>query len=172
QAEQSLYEGNQTCTECHLYDQPPDRVRLRKGQAPEFKVLGPGVPSVWFPHAAFDHSAHRAVTCQQCHPQAYETDAKKSKSDDVMLPSIDTCRQCHAPAQRVAGTPRGGARFDCVECHRYHHGDRPEQGVGALAQGALQRVGLENFLQPTGHRSRSPTGAIPARTSKAPPGSP
>jgi hypothetical protein len=152
QAEQGLYQGKQTCTECHLYD-PPEPGPLQKGQVPKFKVLETRVPTVWFPHAVFDHTAHRTVECRQCHEKAYATDAHGSPkpdasttSDDVMLPGIDKCRQCHEPAKLVDGKPRGGVRFDCVECHRYHNGDRPDQGAGALARGARRRVSIEDFL--------------------------
>jgi hypothetical protein len=45
----------------------------------------------------------------------FESDATR----DVLLPSIQTCRQCHGGSDRrvFAGT----ARSDCVECHDYHH---------------------------------------------------
>ena len=51
-------------------------------------------------------------------------EASRTK-DDVMLPGIGTCVECHAPLSHE----RGGARFDCAECHRYHNGDRPLDGL-------------------------------------------
>jgi hypothetical protein len=170
QAEQGLYQGTQTCTECHLYEplKPGEEVRLAKGQAPNFRVRGPGVPPVWLPHAVFDHTAHRTVNCRECHAKAYATGPDASTtSEDVMLPGVDTCRQCHAPAQTVAGKPRGGVRFDCVECHRYHNGDQPAQGVGALAQGALRRGSIEEFLLYNGSPGPAKADGAPARSPAA-----
>jgi hypothetical protein len=62
----------------------------------------------WFPHANFDHDAHRMTTCAECHAAR-----DSEKSADVLMPGIDTCKKCHN------GTS-AGARSDCLECHGYH----------------------------------------------------
>jgi hypothetical protein len=113
-AEKILYQDKTTCKECHEY-YPPNQV------FPE-RIVPPNVPTVWLPHAKFSHTAHRVIECLSCHEGA-----KDSKtSADVLLPGIETCLPCHAPPSRT----RGGARFDCTECHRYHHGDTPLRGLG------------------------------------------
>ena len=71
----------------------------------------------WFPHARFDHHAHRMMKCADCH------DAERStQSSDVLIPTIDKCKKCH-------NATAGKARSDCVECHGYHDhgGDRRDQ---------------------------------------------
>jgi hypothetical protein len=70
--------------------------------------------SSFFKH---DVKEHQALNCQQCHPAA-----QSRQTQDVLLPGIDNCRQCHAP-----GSP---ARFDCIECHRYH----PQESPGGHAR--------------------------------------
>lgn len=170
QAEQVLFVDKQTCTECHDYTtvRPDEAVEVQLGAAPNFTVQKPDIPDVWFPHAVFDHSAHRAVDCRQCHARAYPTNADgapnpevATTSEPVMLPGIETCRKCHAPLQKAAGKVRGGARFDCVECHRYHNGDHPRQGVGALAQDARVEGTIVEFLNRSGPFDRAGTGPAP-----------
>jgi hypothetical protein len=89
------------CQKCHKYD--PD-AKPATG-LPE--VVPPRLPARWLPHSRFDHGPHRPVACVECHKASVS-----SKTDDVLLPGIETCRECHRP--------RGGARTGCVECHRYH----------------------------------------------------
>lgn len=130
-AEKILFQGEQTCKKCHHEDPP--------GQFPPERMVPPNIPEVWFEHALFNHAAHRALTCQACHAEAESS----TTSAAVLLPGIETCRQCHAPVSKSAG----GARHDCVECHRYHHGDRPLEGLGAKARGVepARRLGIEAF---------------------------
>jgi len=102
----------------------------------------PQVPEVWFKHAVFRHAPHRALDCLACHAQAKTS----AVSADVLLPDIDTCFGCHGPQSYGEGKIRGGARFDCTECHRYHHGDSPLQGIGAAKRGVSVKRGIEQFL--------------------------
>jgi hypothetical protein len=70
-----------------------------------------GVRNQWFPHNRFHHESHRMISCSECHPAS-----ASRRTSDVLLPSIDTCRQCHS------GKAGATARTDCVECHTYHPG--------------------------------------------------
>lgn len=115
-----LFSGKTTCNECHYYDNVG-----RAGK--DFRITPTQVPAIWFVHARFDHHAHRALDCLTCHVEA----TKSTKSTSVLLPGIETCKSCHAPAD---GAGKGGARHDCVECHRYHQGDAPVHGLGAWAR--------------------------------------
>ena len=128
-AEKTLYLGKRTCGECHHYEEP--------GLISPKRIVPTKVPTIWFEHAKFDHLPHRSVTCRECHPKAYGTDGSgkmthtgSTLSSDILIPGIDNCLRCHAPSTKSAG----GARFDCVECHRYHNGDNPLQGLGAKAR--------------------------------------
>jgi predicted CXXCH cytochrome family protein len=127
-AERILYKGGdkKTCLECHEYD-------------PEGKKIKPtDVPNVWLRHAYFSHLSHRAVECEACHKEARtSTDAKQ-----ILLPKIEVCKKCHAPP----GRDSGGARTNCTECHRYHNGDEPLQGLGAQKRKPTEPNKIDAFL--------------------------
>jgi predicted CXXCH cytochrome family protein len=112
-AESVLYKSQdkKTCGECHPYDDGKQN------------IISPNVPTVWLPHARFSHLAHRAVDCASCHPRAYDS----TQANEILLPGIEVCKKCHAPAANNSG----GARTNCTECHKYHNGDAPLQGIGA-----------------------------------------
>lgn len=104
------------CGHCHQ-DPPTGEPKL----AP---VLPARIPQVWLQHARFDHAAHRAVECRSCHEKAFADHPDASKgSQDVMIVNREKCLECHSPLS--SDGKRGGARFDCAECHRYHGADHP-----------------------------------------------
>jgi hypothetical protein len=145
EAEKSLYLGSKTCGECHQYD--------GLGAAIPKRIVSPALPEIWFAHAKFNHAAHRAVECTQCHTNA----GTSEKSSDVLVPDIDTCVKCHSPLRSSAGMVQGGARFDCTECHRYHQGSEENhylQGIGAHARDPRQRLGIGDFLRGGFERSK------------------
>jgi predicted CXXCH cytochrome family protein len=79
-------------------------------------------PQGWLSAAQFDHTAHRAVECATCHQTwAQAPFVREAGPEPLNIPGIDTCRICHAPIHQRDGTTVGGARYDCVSCHRYHH---------------------------------------------------
>lgn len=150
-AEKLLYLGKNTCGECH-YDVPA----VTKADPPVL-VLEPlhaiaptNVPQVWFRHARFSHAAHRGVDCRGCHENGVREDGQTKisiteshRADDIFIPGIDICVQCHAPQTNSNGTIRGGARFDCTECHRYHS---PMQGLGTRNRDPSTRRLIDEFL--------------------------
>ncbi|HLJ93222.1 MAG TPA: cytochrome c3 family protein, partial [Gemmataceae bacterium] len=71
------------------------------------RYLPSRIPQVWLSHSRFSHARHRMLRCTECHDAANSSMAK-----DVLLPKIESCRQCH--------NSQIGARADCAECHRYH----------------------------------------------------
>ncbi len=108
--ERLLFDGAGGCRYCHQEKTTP---QTRIEGLPEY--LAPNIPSRWLKHASFNHQSHQMLGCGECHPAQTST-----RSADVLLPGIDTCRKCH-------GTSTGQARADCVECHSYHdHGGRAE----------------------------------------------
>jgi hypothetical protein len=119
-----LTTGKSACGECHVFDTSGGSKRILPLQ----------VKNVWLEHAKFNHVSHRAVDCRACHPNAYAFKpdgiiANPTASEDhstVLIEGIESCRICHSPA--------GGVRFGCSECHLYHHGERPLQGIGAAAR--------------------------------------
>jgi hypothetical protein len=146
QAERYLLSGKTSCGECHYYEQ---------GEAGLPRAIVPtAVKDVWFEHARFNHAAHRAVDCRSCHANAYAVGANgemnsnaSTRHTDVLLPGVENCRSCHAPAGRKAGQPVGGVRHDCTECHSYHNGARPLEGLGAAARDPEHRVDIQRLLE-------------------------
>src|SRR5262249_47838679 len=69
------------------------------------------VTTAWMPKAHFDHSKHRTSECKECHAAE-----KSTKSADVLMPDITTCRKCHA-----GGTPMPErVTSTCISCHDFH----------------------------------------------------
>jgi hypothetical protein len=147
-AEEILYLGKQTCAECHHYEganRHTPKNALKAGLPPKgLRVEPANVPAVWFEHARFDHAAHRALDCLECHKKA----SSSTVSSDVLIPGMDNCVKCHAPRSGSGAQARGGARFDCVECHRYHHGDEPLHGRGSSHRGlgGQKAMTVQDFL--------------------------
>ena len=73
----------------------------------------------WLPHAEFDHQAHQMVECASCHEKANES----RETSDVLIPGVQTCRQCHH-----AGADAAEAR--CFECHSYHDWSKEKPVAG------------------------------------------
>jgi hypothetical protein len=150
-AERILF-GPKKCGECHEYETAgraaiPALERWDPARAVQTRATD--VPEAWLTSAVFDHSAHRAVHCRECHDRAYLDNSRVSRqSSDVLLPSIDICLKCHSPRRPgSAGIDQlGGASFECTECHRYHNGDQPRQGWGASARDAKGKASVRDFL--------------------------
>jgi predicted CXXCH cytochrome family protein len=125
-----LSQGPNACAKCHLFDRPtppaPAPVRTLRAH------------DVWYKHARFTHLAHRSFECKKCHAGAYPeaTDASQppAELETALVPEVTKCQECHGPDRPINGQPTAGARFDCVECHRYHNGEAPLQGIGAAAR--------------------------------------
>ncbi|MGE3808145.1 MAG: hypothetical protein AB7K24_26075 [Gemmataceae bacterium] len=149
QSEMKVFPDKTTCGECHHYEES-------KGLIPQ-AIVRPDVPQFWYQHGTFNHARHRGVDCRVCHPNAFAQKPDGSPNPlaskdatDVLVPGIDNCRQCHAPHYRRDGLQLGGARFDCAECHTYHHRNKPadwKQGIGAAARDPKPTLNLEQFLK-------------------------
>jgi hypothetical protein len=99
-AEQMVFAGANGCIYCHKKDGSRGA-----GNLPQY--LPSQITAVWFPHSVFNHARHRMLDCGECHPAESSSDTK-----DVLVPTIDSCKQCH--------NTQVGAHTDCAECHRYH----------------------------------------------------
>ncbi len=104
EASRLLFEGAGGCRYCHRVaaESSPETDRL-----PRFEL--PQINSRWFPHSVFSHERHRSLDCRQCHAQS----AESRLTSDVLMPTLQSCQQCHNGKTQ-------GARTDCVECHAYH----------------------------------------------------
>jgi hypothetical protein len=130
QLKRYLLDGKTSCGECHHFDRAAGRpVRVQPVRQ----------RSVQFESASFNHATHRAIDCLQCHIDARMADRAVS----VSMPVIGTCQRCHAPASASGG----GARHDCVECHRYHNGDHQHEGPGATRRDPRPRLDIPTLLR-------------------------
>ncbi|MFM2094538.1 MAG: hypothetical protein RIS70_1662 [Planctomycetota bacterium] len=136
QASERFLADAKTCCKCHIED-----VRPGNADATLLPPLRPAsIPATWFRLGHFDHRAHRQSACAECHvmPDAKQREPRpagleSSCADDaingprdhrrVMILGRDKCQECHTPAKRMDG--KGGARWDCAECHHYHGGAPP-----------------------------------------------
>jgi hypothetical protein len=126
------------CTECH-------NLSGNSAKVEDAKVVEPNVPTVWFEHSKFNHKAHRGYSCIECHPNTapaplgkatFSADAIYTGPDQkINIEGVESCRKCHTPTfTRENDRQFGGVRSNCTDCHRYHNGDNPFQGLGAAAR--------------------------------------
>jgi predicted CXXCH cytochrome family protein len=138
---QQLRLGRGGCVECHELT-PASRPLVSLEAASSLDIKPVVVRSLWYQSASFNHATHRALKCRSCHAGASESKDQNS----LLLPNVGPCVSCHAPATTQGGRPRGGAGTSCAECHRYHNGDHPAQGIGAAARRATARMTIDQFL--------------------------
>lgn len=140
----NLFTGNRTCLECHNAEFP----KPTAGVDPRIpaKIVPVSIPALWLTRGKFDHAAHRAVRCADCHPGSYLShDAEKKAAaapyqHPADIPGVANCRQCHAPARVENGLAVGGVRSACTDCHVYHHGSQtPKQPPSSVADFLLGR---------------------------------
>ena len=86
------------CAYCHPVTPSPEG-------APQ--ITAPVIPDRWLIRASFDHSKHFKSACADCHQVE-----RSRETSDILLPSRQTCVQCHSP--------RGGVASSCSTCHGYH----------------------------------------------------
>jgi hypothetical protein len=100
------------CATCH-------EVKANGISAPS--ITRPFMPDRWMVRAHFDHSKHMRLvdsktvpllSCGQCHGAR-----SSSETADIVLPTINTCRECHRPKDQNS---LSGAAHNCSLCHSYH----------------------------------------------------
>jgi hypothetical protein len=144
--------ARKTCAQCHQApplrgaDAPIDhripnyaRRSGRQMYIPEYPPIrvfpGPVIAPAnitlrWLPHAKFSHDAHTGFSCTSCHPKALLS----TESSDVLIPSIETCKTCHAPGPEHAESR-------CFECHTYHDWSKRKEVVPRFTLPALRTGG-------------------------------
>ena len=141
--EQKLPQGRRGCVECHNL-KPPAGPIVNLSSLAALEIERPLMTPVWQQHAIFNHRYHRALACVECHAAA---NTSKENGDQPLLPGIDTCVKCHAPASGSFGASPGGVSTACVECHRYHNGDHPAQNLGAKARRGSMEWTINELLE-------------------------
>ena len=93
------------CAKCH------EPAQIDSGQWTIAPVMA---PRQRLESAEFTHHPHRSQSCDLCHAAQHSDTAR-----DLLLPGIDTCRECHRDPDSHGGLPS-----DCMSCHRMHRADR------------------------------------------------
>ena len=105
---EDLFE-RRACVNCHEVSDSGDE------QMP-WRVEPVRLTDSFFPHANFSHAAHdtELTSCDGCHSASMS-----ESSGDVLIPGIDTCRECHGSgsATRNNSTQTASA---CIMCHSFH----------------------------------------------------
>ncbi len=152
------------CSKCHAgVTDPPESP---KGSA--FAIASPQIPDRWLPRSHFAHGAHEMLSCLACHEKAVSSE----RTQDILLPGIATCRECHAPPSARGSLARVGsalgfrnARGDhsapgsCVTCHAYH----PPANAGG--DGGLS---ISEFLNVSAPRDSAPAAPGVSNSPDAP----
>ena len=145
-ADRILFRSSSGCRYCHTIE----------GSQEAWQIAPTNIAERWFGHSRFSHFSHRlspkpsggrerlpsGENCTECHEFA----RRSTRTEDVLMPSIGKCRECHDPKVN----PKERARFDCVSCHRYHNepgGPRPidRSDLGSINFGVVgpkRRVSL------------------------------
>jgi predicted CXXCH cytochrome family protein len=83
---------------------------------PSWKIAPVRTVNRWMPAARFDHRSHAQAKCTECH------DVTRSKSgNDVAMPGIETCRECHGGSHPQSGK----VTSNCLLCHDFHGSSHP-----------------------------------------------
>ncbi len=103
EAARTLFTGK-ACVTCHSISPPAS------GES-NWRVAPVRVSGIWYVEARFNHAKHETMTCLDCHEGAKVSQA----SNDLLIPGIDNCRECHGGADA-----RGKVASTCIACHAYH----------------------------------------------------
>lgn len=149
-AERRFYEKPGTCALCHTLE-PTGASDGGMGIAPI------QIQDIWVPGSVFSHGSHAPFACIRCHPAAgvfdpeedsaltrpawsepksipYELIAREpttpvSKvSEDILIPDMDVCRECHAGANVWGGKK---VPSPCSMCHPFHVRGNGPMGSGS-----------------------------------------
>jgi len=93
------------CEYCHTVQPAKDGNNL-------LKITPVHLTQHWFPASKFPHAKHQTFKCAECHKEVEHSE----KSSDVAIPTIQSCKQCHAGIQPV----RGKVTSSCISCHSFH----------------------------------------------------
>jgi hypothetical protein len=99
------------CGTCHTFEMPAP------GADPlAWKIRQVVVNPTFLPKARFTHAKHDTMECAGCH-----ADIRTAQLDQVVLPGIESCRNCHVGEAPVTGK----VASTCVSCHDFHQHEMP-----------------------------------------------
>lgn len=140
--EQALYrEPDVACRRCHEMSADDDLLQMNADVLlPPPSIAPPQIPIRWLLNASFDHEKHKSIVdkrfvdpevppgivsaniaCLKCHGSAFTS----VKTSDILLPGIESCRECHGQLSNSA-TASVGVSDTCTMCHSYHRAPRSQ----------------------------------------------
>jgi predicted CXXCH cytochrome family protein len=93
------------CITCHQV------TRNREDIDKPWTIAAVNITDHWLPKNNFTHRQHSNTQCATCHQMT-----TSSKSSDIAIPDITTCRSCHSGANPV----RNKVTSTCESCHGFH----------------------------------------------------
>ncbi len=105
-----------TCVDCHEVE------RGRSATGDETWLVRPvELTRRWLPEARFDHARHGTglTPCGTCHKAE-----QSAAATDILMPDIETCRDCHAGSSTTAEAGNRVAS-GCMSCHAFHRPTQP-----------------------------------------------
>jgi cytochrome c551/c552 len=102
---EDLFE-RRACVTCH-------QVERSEGEGAQWLVKPVRLNENWFSASEFPHARHSQSECVDCHAAEQSTQA-----EDVLIPEIAVCQECHKGQQSSKGLRSG-----CISCHSYHQFD-------------------------------------------------
>lgn len=134
----SLFEKT-SCVVCHEVTRltGAGRVGTPGRDLPQWQIASVTPAHHWLVKSQFSHAKHRVAACSDCHQ------AKKSKAaEDVLMPSITVCRDCHAGQIPVSNK----LTSDCGLCHGFHPKplDAETVKLEKMISSARQQAGLNH----------------------------
>jgi hypothetical protein len=103
-----LFNSKEGCGECHEVTED------QADKAMPWKVKPVTITSHWLRNAAFPHGKHSTEKCTACHDKE-----SSQKSQDIAIPDIKKCRECHVGTKVV----KGKVSSSCEMCHVFHNGE-------------------------------------------------
>lgn len=102
-----------SCVVCHEVsrDGGPGLAATPGQDLPQWKIAPVQVTHTWMPKSVFNHASHASEACTDCHAAQ-----RSDKAEQVLMPQIAVCRDCHAGATPVANK----VTSDCGLCHGFH----------------------------------------------------
>lgn len=125
------------CVVCHEVSRAPAAAHTAATPGrdlPQWTVAPVTAAHPWMPKAKFNHEAHATAECTACHAAPLS-----KKASDVLMPNIESCRDCHSGKDPVANK----VQSDCGLCHGFHlpaHGaPAPRKTTAAVSAAAIQK---------------------------------
>ena len=134
-AAEELFERN-ACNVCHSVKRLTGAGPAGSPGAdlPQWEIAPVPKDHPFMPKSVFNHAAHAMAECSDCHAAA-----SSEKSEDVLMPRISVCRDCHSGATPAPDK----VTSDCGLCHGFHQPARLTLTVGGKTRRSHDAADVE-----------------------------